>query len=83
MADYNHHPTSISGVLRKPIDRVKTLSVEAYPGTNRDSLQVLGARNFLDQPTINIIWSFCMLCLIAAAACTMAFLRQPRGNQPG
>src|SRR5262245_35068691 len=44
--DFNQHPGSVTGILRQPIDRVRNLTLESYPGTNRESLQVLWARDF-------------------------------------
>jgi len=78
VADFNRRPRSITGVLRQPTDRVRTLTVEAYPGTNGQSLQVLWARHFPTQESIAVLWGICALCLVAAAACAVAYRRQSR-----
>ena len=78
VADFNRRPRSVTGVLKEPTDRVRTLTSEAYPGTNRQSLQVLWARHFPFQQSINVLWAACMLCLAAAAACAVAYRRQSR-----
>jgi hypothetical protein len=46
MAEFRRNPRTVTGILRKPTDRVRTLTVEAYPGTNPAALQVLWARQF-------------------------------------
>jgi len=79
VAEFNRDPRSVTGVLRKPIDRVRSLTAEAYPGTNGQSLQVLWARDFPTQDSANILWSICVLCLVGAAACAVAYRRQ-RGS---
>ncbi len=78
VADFNRRPRSVAGVLREPTDRVRTLAADAYPGTNRQSLQVLWARHFPAQQSINVLWGICALCLVAAAACAVAYRRQSR-----
>jgi hypothetical protein len=78
VADFNRRPRSITGVLRQPTDRVRTLTADAYPGTNGPSLQVLWARHFPTQESINVLWGICALCLLAAAACAVAYRRQFR-----
>jgi len=78
VADFNRRPRSITGVLRQPTDRVRTLTADAYPGTNGQSLQVLWARHFPTQQSINFLWGICALCLVAAAACVVAYRRQSR-----
>ena len=78
VAEFNRHPRSVSGVLRKPTDRVRTLTAEAYPGMNSQLLQVLWARHFPTQQSVNILWTLCILCLIAGAVCAVAYSRQPR-----
>ena len=78
VADFNRRPRSITGVLRQPTDRVRTLTADAYPGTNGQSLQVLWARHFPTQQSINVLWGICALCLVAAAACAVAYRRQSR-----
>jgi hypothetical protein len=78
VTDVNRHPRAITGVLRQPTDQVRTLTADAYPGTNGQSLQVLWARHFPTQESNNVLWGLCALCLIAAAACTVAYRRQSR-----
>ena len=79
VAEFNRDPSSVTGVLRKPIGRVRSLTSEAYPGTNGQSLQVLWARDFPTQDSADILWSVCVLCLVGAAACAVAYRRQ-RGS---
>jgi hypothetical protein len=78
VVDFNRRPRSISGVLRQPTDRVRTLTADAYPGTNGQSLQVVWARHFPSQESINVLWGICALCLVTAAACAVAYRRQSR-----
>ena len=78
VADFNRRPRPITGVLKQPIGRVRALTVDAYPGTDGQSLQVLWARHFPDQESINVLWGICALCLVAAAACAVAYKRQYR-----
>jgi len=73
---FNRYPRSVTGVLRQPTDRVRSLTADAYPGTNRQSLQVLWARNFPTQDSIDVQWSICLACLVAAAVCAIAYKRQ-------
>jgi hypothetical protein len=77
VADFNRRPRSITGVLRQTANRVRTLTAHAYPGTNGQSLQVLWARHFPAQESINVLWGICALCLVAAA-CAVAYRRQSR-----
>jgi hypothetical protein len=79
VAEFDRDPRSVTGVLRKPSDRVRSLTAEAYPGTNGQSLQVLWARDFPTQNSANILWGICVLCLVGAAACAVAHRRQ-RGS---
>jgi hypothetical protein len=83
VAELNRHPRSLSGILRKPTDKVRTLTADAYPGMNRQSLQVLWARHFPAQQSINILWSVWTLCLVAAAVCAVAYWRQSRSSRSG
>jgi len=53
-AEFNHDPRAVTGVLRTPIDRVRSLTAEAYPGTNSQALQVLWARDFPTQNSANV-----------------------------
>jgi hypothetical protein len=79
VAEFNRDPRSVTGVLRNPMDRVRSLTAEAYPGTNGQLLQVLWARDFPTQNSANIQWSICVVCLVGAAACAVAYRRQ-RGS---
>lgn len=81
VAEFNRRPRSVTGILRKPIDRVRTITADAYPGTNRQSLQILWARHFPDQQSINVLWGILTLCLVAAAACAVAYRRQSRSSR--
>jgi hypothetical protein len=81
VAEFNRRPRSVTGILRKPIDKVRTLTADAYPGTNRQSLQILWARHFPDQQSINVLWGILTLCLVAAAACAVAYRRQSRSSR--
>ncbi len=74
VADFNRHP-SISGVLRKPTDQVRTLAAEAYPQVNRQSLLVLWARHFPTETSVDLLWGFLGLCLLAAGGCVVAYKR--------
>ena len=76
VAAFNRNPRTVTGVLRSPMGRVRSLSAEAYPGTDVHSLQVLWARDFPTQDSANILWSICALCLVGAAACVIAYRRQ-------
>jgi hypothetical protein len=78
VADFNRRPRSITGVLKQPTNQVRTLTVDAYPGTNGQSLQVLWARHFPTQESNNVLWGICALCLVTAAACAVAYRRQSR-----
>ena len=81
VADMDRNSRTITGVLVKPEDRVRTLTLDAYPGTNAAALQVLWARNFPEQGDIDILWGIVALCLIAAAGCAVAYKRTPRITQ--
>lgn len=78
VAEFNRNGKTLSGVLRKPIDRVQSLAVEAYPGTNPSALRVLWARDFPGQKNVNLVWIGIAFCLVAAAACGIAYRRIPR-----
>src|SRR5689334_15883362 len=41
VASFTADPRTISGILRQPTSRVRSLTAEAYPGTNVATLQVL------------------------------------------
>jgi len=76
--EFNQHPRPLSGVLRKPTERVRKLTAQAYPGTNIQSLEVLWTRDFPTQQSANVLWSFCALCFVAAGICAVAYRRQSR-----
>jgi hypothetical protein len=65
----------VTGVLRKPIERVRALTLEAYPGTDRESLLVLSARDFPTQQSVNVLSSLSALCLAGAAGFAIAYWR--------
>ena len=77
VGEVNRDPKSVAGVLRKPIDRVRALTAEAYPGTNGESLQILWARRFPTQGSANTLWGICALCLGGTAVCAVLY-RRPR-----
>jgi hypothetical protein len=81
VAEFNRRPKSVTGVLRKPTDKVRALTADAYPGTNTQSLQVLWARHFPAQQSIKVLWSILTLCLVAAAACAVTYRRQSRSSR--
>ena len=76
VTEFNRYPRSITGVLRQPTERVRSLTADAYPGTNGRPLQVLWARDFPTQNSVNVQWSICVTCLVAAAVCAIAYKRQ-------
>ena len=76
VADFNRRRTSVSGVLRKPLSRVREMTSGIFPGANTQSLQVLWARNFPTHQGVDILWSACILCLVAAMVCALAYRRQ-------
>jgi hypothetical protein len=81
VAQFNQHPRSVTGVLRQPTDRVRSLTADAYPGMNGQSLQVLWAREFPTQDSINVQWSICAASFVAAAVCAVAYKRQRRNKE--
>jgi hypothetical protein len=72
---FNQDPKSVTGVLQKPLGRVRSLTAEAYPGTNAQSLQILWARQFPTQASANALWVICVLCLGGAAVCAVLYRR--------
>jgi hypothetical protein len=78
VSDFNQHPRPLSGVLRKPTERVRTLAAEAYPGTNLQSLEVFWARDFPTQQSANVLWTICAICSVGAGICAVAYRRQSR-----
>src|SRR5262249_2491157 len=75
MADHSRNPRSVTGVLRRPLERVRVLTSEAYPGADVQSLQVLWARRFPGQQSTNVLWILCGLCFGAAGVCAFAYRR--------
>jgi len=76
VAEFNRHPRPLSGILRKPTGIVQKLAAEAYPGLSNRSLQILWARHYPDQTSINVLWFILVLCLAVAAGCAVAYKRQ-------
>jgi len=66
VSELNRSSRSVTGVLRKPIEHVRALTTEAYPGTDRESLQVLWARDLPSEQSVNILWSILAFCLAEA-----------------
>jgi len=75
VAQFNRYPRSVTGVLREPTDRVRSLTADAYPGTNGQYLRVLWARDFPTQDSIDVQWGICVACLVVAAVCAVAYKR--------
>jgi len=76
VAEFNRHPRPLSGILRKPTDTVQKLAAEAYPGLSNRPLQILWARHYPDQTSINVLWFILVLCLAVAVGCAVAYKRQ-------
>lgn len=51
---FNRAPRSVTGILRQPTSRVRSVTTDAYPGTNGDTLQVLWARDCPTQDSVNM-----------------------------
>ena len=75
VADRSRNPESVTGVMRHPIDRVRTLTAEAYPRANIQSLRVLWARRFPNQQPTHVLWLLCGSCFVAAGVCAFAYRR--------
>jgi len=82
VSEFHQHPRPLSGVLRNPSARVRTLTAEAYPGTNLQSLEVLWARDFPTQQSANVLWTICAICFVGAGICTLAYRRKSRSPEP-
>jgi len=82
VSELNRSARSVTGVLRKPIARVRALTIEAYPGTDRESLGILWARDFPTQQSVNVLWSISAFCLALAAGLAVAYWRS-RGKLSG
>ena len=76
VSEFNQHPRSLTGVLQKPLERVRSLTAEAYPGTNLQSLEILWARDYPTQQSATVFWSLCAICFVAAGICAVAYRRQ-------
>jgi hypothetical protein len=76
--DFSRNPRPVTGVLQTPLARVRSLTTEAYPGVNAESLLVLWARHLPNQKSVNILWSICALCLLGAVSCVFAYRRSGR-----
>jgi hypothetical protein len=81
IADLSRNPRSVTGVLRRPTERVRKLTAEAYPRADVQSLQVLCARQFPDPLTINVLWLLCGLCIVGAGVCAFAYRRFGRKSE--
>ena len=81
VTQFNRYPRSVTGVLRQPTDRVRSLTADAYPGTNAQSLQVLWARDFPTKDSVDVQWSICGACLAAALVCAIAYKRHGGKSQ--
>ena len=75
VGELNRNPKSVTGVLQKPLDQVRALTAEAYPGTNGESLQILWARHFPTQGSANALWVICALCLGGTAVYAVLYRR--------
>jgi hypothetical protein len=78
VSKFNQAPRFVSGVLQKPTKQVRALTAEAYPGMNGEALQILWARDFPSQSSINVLWSLLIGCLAATVVCGVAYRRQSR-----
>lgn len=78
ISEFGRDPRTLSGVLRKPTNQVRTLTAEAYPGVNPHSLQVLWARKFPDRQAVNSLWAICAIMLSAAVVCVIAHRKASR-----
>jgi hypothetical protein len=76
VAEFNRHPLPLAGILRNPTDTVQKLAAEAYPGLSNRSLQILWARHYPEQTSINLLWLILALCLALAVGCAVAYKRQ-------
>jgi len=77
VSKFNLAPRSVSGVLQNPTKAVRDLTAEAYPGVNSKALQVLWARNFPSQQSVNVLWSLMFASLVATVVCVVAYRKQP------
>ena len=73
---FSRNPRSVSGILRRPTDTVQKLTADAYPGLSNRPLQVLWARHFPDQSSIDVLWCFFALCLLVTVGFVVAYRRQ-------
>jgi hypothetical protein len=75
VTELRRSPRAVTGVLRKPIERVRALTIEAYPGTDREALLILSARDFPTQQSVNVLWGLSALCMAGAAGFAIAYWR--------
>ena len=73
ITEFNRHPASISGVLRKATEQVQSLTAEAYLQLDRKSLLVLWARDFPTESSVAVLWGLLALCLLAAVLLVVAY----------
>lgn len=73
VTDFNRNPQSVSGILRRPTGTVQRLTADAYPGLTNRPLQILWARHFPDQTSINVLWCIFVLCLVVAVGFAIAY----------
>jgi len=80
VADFNRHPQSLGGILRQPMDRVRKLATEAYPGASAGSPQVLWARYYREQQSVNLLWGLEAVLLAGAGPCAVTYRRASRAT---
>jgi hypothetical protein len=78
VAGVNRNPGSVSGVLHSLPTTVRTLTANAYPGTDTQSLRALWARNFPKQQSANLLWGVLGLCFAGGCTFFVAYRRQLR-----
>ena len=74
---FSRNPRSVSGILRRPTNTVQKLTAEAYPGLSNRPLQVLWARHFPEQSSVDVLWFIFALCLVVTVGFAIAYRRQP------
>jgi hypothetical protein len=78
---FNLVPRSVSGVLQNPTKRVRDFTAETYPGVSSEALQVLWAREFPSQKSVNVLWSLSIACFAATVICGVAYRKQGRPDR--
>ena len=81
VSKFNLVPRSVSGVLQNPTKRVRDFTAETYPGVNSEALQVLWARDFPSQKSVNVLWSLSIACFAATVVCGVAHRKQGRPDR--